>query len=54
MPKAETAELRMCTDMREANKAILREPHEMPNIESLIYSANGHKKFAKVDMPAAF
>jgi hypothetical protein len=54
VPKAETTELRLCTDMREANSAIQREQHEMPNIESLLYEANGKKHFGKLDLISAF
>ncbi len=54
VPKGDTAELRMCTDMKSANTAIIRELHEMPNLESLLYSANGMKCGAKLDLNSAF
>jgi hypothetical protein len=54
VPKGDTGEIRMCTDMKEANRAILREPHEMPNLETLLYNANGMKFGAKLDLNSAF
>jgi len=53
-PKAGSSEIRMCTDMKLANRAILREKYEMPNIETIIHSANGMKFYSKVDLKSAF
>lgn len=54
IPKPNTDEIRICTDMRAANKAILREKYEMPNIEEIIYEINGEKLFSKIDLNSAF
>jgi transposase InsO family protein len=54
VPKGDSNELRLCTDMREANTAIIRENHEMPNLETLLYGANGMKHGAKLDLNSAF
>ena len=47
-------EIRLCTDMREPNLAIISEKHEMPNLESLVYAANRMKLAAKLDLNSAF
>ena len=43
--------------MKEANKAILREKHQMPTVEEQIHDLNGEKVFSKLtvalnDIPA--
>ena len=40
--------------MREANTAIIRGNHEMLNMETLLYGANGMKHGAKLDLNSAF
>ncbi|KAL5015077.1 hypothetical protein ScPMuIL_009347 [Solemya velum] len=45
--------VRLCIDMREANKAIKREKHPMPTLD-LISDLNGSKVFSKLDMSAAY
>ena len=44
-PKRNPEEIRLCVDMREANKAIRRERHIMPTMEELIVDLNGAKMF---------
>ena len=46
--------VRLCIDMREANKAIGREKHPMPTIDDLITDLNGATKFSKLDMSQAY
>lgn len=43
-------EVRICVDMRNANKAIHRERHMMPTIDDLIVQLNGAKVFSKLDL----
>ena len=43
-------EIRLCVDMRAANKAITRERHPIPTIEDLLYKVNGAKVFSKLDL----
>ncbi|CAF1025218.1 unnamed protein product, partial [Brachionus calyciflorus] len=52
--KKGTSEIRICTDMKAANKAIKRERYEMPNAEDIIYKTNGMKVFSLVDLISAF
>lgn len=46
--------VRVCIDMRAANKAIGREKHPMPTIDDLIADMNGSKYFSKLDMTNAY
>ena len=42
--------IRICVDMRAANKAIKRVKHPMPTIHELIHDLNGSKVFSKLDL----
>ncbi|GFO29260.1 retrovirus-related pol polyprotein from transposon 412 [Plakobranchus ocellatus] len=46
--------VRLCVDMREANKAIERERHPMPTIEDMINDLNGSTVFSRIDLQQAF
>ena len=48
-PKAPD-QVRICVDMRDANKAITREKHPTPTMEELLHELNGAKVFSKLDM----
>ncbi|XP_062610190.1 uncharacterized protein K02A2.6-like [Saccostrea cucullata] len=43
-------QVRVCIDMRRANKAILRERHVMPTIDELVTDLNEAKIFSKLDL----
>lgn len=47
-------ELRMCVDMRAANKAIQCEKFPMPTLDELVYDLNGAKYFSKLDLNLAY
>ena len=47
-------EIRVCIDMRDANKAILRTRHITPTIEELIADLNGATHFSKIDLKAGY
>ena len=49
-----SGEIRMCIDMRQANKAIERTRHPSPCIEDLVHDLNGASHFCKLDMNNAF
>ena len=53
VPK-KTGGVRICVDMREANKAIKREKHPMPTIDDLISDLNDSKIFSKLDLSNAY
>ena len=42
--------VRLCVDMREANKAILRERHLLPTLDEVIHDLNGATAFSKLDL----
>ncbi|XP_014677655.1 PREDICTED: uncharacterized protein K02A2.6-like [Priapulus caudatus] len=43
-------EIRLCIDMRMANKAIIRERHPIPTIDDVLHDLNGAKVFSKIDL----
>lgn len=47
-------EVRICVDMREANKAILRTRHVTPTMEELVCTLRDAKTFSKVDLRAGY
>lgn len=54
IPKHDSKEIRLCTDMKAANSAIKRERYQMPNIEDIIYKSNGMEIYSKIDLRSAF
>ena len=40
--------------MKAANKAIIRQKYLMPDVESIIYKANGMEFFNEIDLNRAF
>ena len=53
-PKKNSDDVRICTDMREANKAIEKERHPMPTIAELIHDLNGATVFSKLDLASGY
>ena len=47
-------DVRICLDMRQANRAILREKHPVPTIEETLQEISGAKVFSKLDLNMAF
>ena len=47
-------DVRICLDMRQANRAILREKHPVPTIEETLQEMSGVKVFSKLDLNMAF
>lgn len=50
----DTGEIRLCIDMRQANKAVLREIHPLPLVDELLTSVNGAVRFSKIDIKDAY
>ena len=53
IPKKD-GDIRLCVDMRMANKAIQRERHPTPTIDDLIHAMNGAKVFSKLDLRSGY
>ena len=54
-PKPKDLEsVRICVDMRIANKAIKRELHPMPTVEEIIHNLNRATVFSKLDLTAGY
>ncbi|XP_033758102.1 uncharacterized protein K02A2.6-like [Pecten maximus] len=49
VPKPD-GDIRLCVDMRQANKAIVRERHPIPTVDEIMYNMNGSQVFSKLDM----
>ena len=47
-------DIRICLDMRQANRAILREKHSVPNVEETLQEISEAKVFSKLDLNLAF
>ena len=47
-------ELRLCVDMRDANRAIQRTRHVTPTMEELVNDLNGAKLFSKIDLRSGY
>ncbi|CAB3986642.1 Retrovirus-related Pol poly from transposon [Paramuricea clavata] len=53
VPK-KSGEIRLCVDMREANKAVQREKHPMPTVDELITDLNGAIVFSTLDLASGY
>ncbi|XP_038063208.1 uncharacterized protein K02A2.6-like [Patiria miniata] len=49
-----SGEIRICVDMREANRAVQRERHPMPTLDDIITDLNGCTVFSTLDMTAGY
>jgi hypothetical protein len=54
IPKEGTNKVRICIDMKAENRAVIREKYLMPDVDNIIYKANGMKLFNKIDYNRAF
>ena len=53
IPKKD-GDVRICVDMRMANRAILRERHPTPTVDDLVHTLNGAKVFSKLDLRSGY
>ncbi|XP_044175498.1 uncharacterized protein K02A2.6-like [Acropora millepora] len=53
-PKREPGKVRVCIDMKQANKAIERERHPTPTIKEIIKALNGATVFSKLDLSQGY
>ena len=47
-------EIRLCIDLRQANKAVIREKHPLPTMESFLPKISKSKVFSRLDLRKAF
>lgn len=40
--------IRLCVDMRHANRAVLRERHTIPTVDEVLHDLNGSQVFTKL------
>ena len=43
-------EIRLCIDMRQANRAIMRRQYPIPTVDEVLHTMNGSKVFSKLDL----
>ena len=53
-PPKKDGSISRCIDMREPNKAIIRERHNMPTLDELIHDLNGANVFSKLDLSSGY
>lgn len=54
MKRKSSGEVRIIVDLREANKAVIREMHPLPTLEQISRKIVGNKFFTKLDIKQAF
>ena len=53
-PPKKDGSIRLCIDMREPNKAIMRERHNMPTLDELIHDLNGATVLSKLYLSSGY
>lgn len=54
VPRNNSDEIRICVDMRRANKAVERENHPLPTFEDFLPHLSKAKVYSKIDIKNAF
>ena len=49
-----SGDIRLCVDMRKANKVIERERHPIPTVDDILHNLNGSTTFTKLDLKYGF
>lgn len=49
-----SGKIRLCTDLREVNKALIVDAHLLPKIDELLTELQGAQYFAKIDLASAY
>lgn len=50
----DSGDIRLCIDMRQVNKAVLRETHPLPTVDDIRWKLNGSTYFSRLDIKDAF
>ena len=53
VPKGQGSDIRLCVDMRQANKAIIRERFPIPTVDEVLQDLNESKVFSRIDIKMA-
>ena len=53
VPK-KNGEIRLCLDMRQANRAVIRERHPIPTVDEVLHCLNGSTVFSRLDLKWGF
>ena len=53
-PPKKDGSIRLCIDMREPNKEMIRERHNMPTLDELIHDLHGATVFSKLDISGGY
>ena len=53
-PPKKDGSIQLCIDMREPNKAVTRERHNMPTLDELIHNLNGAIVLSKLDLSSGY
>ncbi|CAL9703681.1 unnamed protein product [Knipowitschia caucasica] len=54
VPKPAQERVRICSDLTQLNKSVLRERHQLPSVENTLGQLSGAKVFSKLDANAGF
>ncbi|XP_036001498.1 uncharacterized protein K02A2.6-like [Fundulus heteroclitus] len=54
VPKRTSERVRICSDLTQLNKSVLRERHQLPSVENTLGQLSGAKVFSKLDANAGF
>lgn len=52
--KKKSGQLRLCTDLREVNKAVVIDSHPLPHIEEVFHELRGAQMFSTIDLQSAY